>query len=244
MPKSIEGFRKIIRSDVAMQKYSETRKRLYREGKIFIPSRKGVSLPIEKRKIVKTNCKTCKKEFYNEFNRSKIGKGIFCSRECYATDQKGKKLPEITRKRISDAHVGKMPLNLNRFGFGKFSNVKRGYFDINGERLFFRSKWEANYALYLNFLIKQNQINKWEYEKDVFIFEKIQFGTRSYRPDFKIYKNDGSFEYHEIKGYMTQRSKTQIKRMAKYFPEVMLILITSKEYKELKSKIGSLLKFF
>ena len=137
-----------------------------------------------------------------------------------------------------------MPLNLNRFGFGKFSNVKRGYFDINGERLFFRSKWEANYALYLNFLIKQNQINKWEYEKDVFIFEKIQFGTRSYRPDFKIYKNDGSFEYHEIKGYMTQRSKTQIKRMAKYFPEVMLILITSKEYKELKSKIGSLLKFF
>lgn len=32
--------------------------------------------------------------------------------------------------------------------------------------------------------------------------------------------------------------------MKKYFPYVVLILITSKEYRELKNKMGSILGFF
>ena len=78
---------------------------------------------------------------------------------------------------------------------GAFCNIKRGYFDINGKKMFFRSKWEANYACYLDFLVKQKQIKKWEYEPDCFIFEEIKFGTRSYRPDFKVTNNDGSVIY-------------------------------------------------
>jgi hypothetical protein len=121
---------------------------------------------------------------------------------------------------------------------GGYKNIQRGYYSINGKNMFFRSKWEANYSLYLNFLIKQKQITKWEYEPDTFVFDKIKFGTRSYTPDFKIY--NGIIEYHEVKGHMTAKSKTQIKRMAKYYPEIRLIIIDADVYKDIKNKLGKM----
>jgi len=146
-----------------------------------------------------------------------------------------------TREKQSKAMAGRMPKCMQLSG--KWGNVKRGYYNINGKRMFFRSKWEVNYALYLDFLIEQKQIKKWTYEEDVFIFEKIKFGARSYRPDFKIY-NDKTIEYHEVKGYMTPKSKTQIKRMAKYYPDIKLIIIDKDIYMEIKKKLGKLLKFY
>ena len=125
-----------------------------------------------------------------------------------------------------------------------YGNIGRGYYDINGGKMFFRSKWEANYALYLDFLVKYKQIRKWEYEPDVFIFSKIKFGTRSYKPDFKVYNDDKNFEYYEIKGHMTARSKTQIKRMAKYYPDIRLIIIAGDVYEDIRKKLGKLLKFY
>lgn len=155
---------------------------------------------------------------------------------------KGEEWTLERRRNASKAKIGIMPKNLQYPR--KWGNVKNGYYDINSKNIFFRSKWEANYALYLDFLIKQKQIQKWTYEEDVFIFEKIKFGTRSYRPDFKIYNIDGSIEYHEVKGYMDSKSKTKIKRMAKYYPNIKLIIIDSDIYKDLKKKLGKLLKFY
>jgi len=149
---------------------------------------------------------------------------------------------EETRAKQSKIMAGRMPECIQKEG--KWGNVKRGYFDINGKSIFFRSKWEANYSLYLDFLIKQKQIKNWEYEKDVFIFEKIKFGARSYKPDFKIFNNDDSQEYHEVKGYMTPKSKTQIKRMTKYYPNIKLIIIDKDVYQDIKKKLGKMLKFF
>lgn len=127
---------------------------------------------------------------------------------------------------------------------GKYGNIQRGWFSINGKKMFFRSKWEANYALYLNFLIKQKQIEKWKYEEDVFIFEKIKFGTRSYRPDFKIYNLDKTIHYEEVKGYFTKKSKTQLNRMRIYYPKIEVKIIDSKLYKEIKRKLGKVLHFY
>lgn len=170
-----------------------------------------------------------------------IGKYSRYCRRC----AKKRQSPEVKQKHrqaVSDALKGKMPKNLSQPG--KFANVQRGYFEINGEKRFFRSKWEANYCIYLNFLIKQKQIKSYSYEEDVFVFEAIQFGTRSYRPDFKVINNDDTIEYHEIKGWMTPKSKTQLSRMAKYFPDVKLVLIDTKGYGELKRKVGEMLRFF
>lgn len=163
-------------------------------------------------------------------------KGFLHSEEAkmkISKSKKGKSRPELT---------GIMPKNIQRPG--KWMNIKRGYYNINGKEIFFRSKMEANYALYLNFLVKQKQYLKWEYEPDVFIFGKIKFGTRSYRPDFKIMNNDNSYEYHEVKGWMTAKSETQIKRMTKYYPEIKLVIIDHSTYRDIRRKIGKMLKFY
>ena len=109
---------------------------------------------------------------------------------------------------------------------------------VGGKRLdldnrYFRSKWEANYARFLNFLVAKKEIIKWEYEVDTFWFEKIKRGTRSYTPDFKIFENNGSTVYHEVKGWMDDKSKTKLQRMCKYFPEIKIIIIAEKEYRSI-----------
>lgn len=135
--------------------------------------------------------------------------------------------------------VGRMPPNANN------ARSRAGWYDLgDGNNMYFRSSWEVNYAIYLNFLVKQKQINSWSYEKDVFVFEKIKFGTRSYRPDFKIFNKDGTFEYHEVKGWMDNKSKTKLNRMRIYYPDTKIVLIDSDYYKDLKRKVGVMLKFY
>lgn len=105
--------------------------------------------------------------------------------------------------------------------------------DLN---VYFRSTWEANYARYLNFLKEKKQIEGWKFEPDVFEFP-VKKGSRFYTPDFKITNNNGTIEYHEVKGYMDQRSSTKLKRMAKYYPGVKLILIDKEAYKSIARSI-------
>lgn len=179
----------------------------------------------------KPKCKICNKEISYRATYCLKHKHLLWDKEKWEKAWNGSK-----------KNVGKMPKNMQRPG--KWRNIVRGYFNINGKEIFFRSKWEANYALYLDFLIKQKQIKRWTYEEDVFIFEEIKFGTRSYRPDFKVYIGDKDIEYHEVKGYMTSRSKTQIKRMAKYYPNIKLIIVDRDVYKDIKNKVGKMLKFY
>ncbi len=144
----------------------------------------------------------------------------------------------------SNALAGKMPKNLWFGSNNNYANVQRGDYECSKGTVYFRSKWEANYALYLDFLISRNEIEDWEYEADCFMFEEIKLGTRSYRPDFKVFNHDGTFEYHEVKGYMDAKSKTKLKRMAKYYPEVKVILVDKDYYLDLKKKMGKMLNFY
>lgn len=108
--------------------------------------------------------------------------------------------------------------------------------DLGGQ--YFRSSWEANYARFLNLLISQKQIEKWEYESETFWFENIRRGVRSYTPDFKITEHNGNVYFVEVKGWMDARSKTKIKRMAKYHPKVELRVVDAKAYREIAKKLG------
>ena len=96
---------------------------------------------------------------------------------------------------------------------------------------YFRSRWESNYARYLNWLIEQKQVLSWEYEPDTFEFKNIKKGTRFYTPDFKVFFNDGHIEYHEVKGWDYPKGKTARRRFAKYYPEHILILIDASWFK-------------
>ena len=113
---------------------------------------------------------------------------------------------------------------------------KCGWREVGGKRCYFRSRWEANYARYLQWLVENGQIKRWEFEPVTFWFEGVKRGTVSYLPDFRVTENDGREVYHEVKGWMDARSKTKIKRMAKYHPEVELIVIDSGAYRALAKK--------
>ena len=121
---------------------------------------------------------------------------------------------------------------------GKFNNSghpsSSGWYEINGKKYYFRSSWEVLYARYLEFLLISKEIKKWEYEPETFWFNNIKRGVRSYLPDFRITKNNEEIEYHEIKGWMDDKSKTKIKRMAKYYPDVILLIFKDKEIKGIK----------
>lgn len=199
----------------------------------------------------KNNCKYCGKKC----------RMIYCNMTCYTERkhmEKGNKI--ITKPCLN---CGKMisvtPGQVNA-GFGKYcswscssqfrikskketiyGNSKGGKReDLNN--VYFRSRWEANFARYLNFLIKQNQVVKWEYEPDTFYFDGIKRGTVSYTPDFKIwYSNDSSPKYVEIKGYLNDVSKIKLKRMGKYYPNIAIRLIQGKEYRELSKKMKALI---
>jgi hypothetical protein len=87
----------------------------------------------------------------------------------------------------------------------------------------FKSRYEYNYSLFLDYVGLA-----WVYEPRKFLFERIQTGVRVYMPDFYLPEESrrrGHEVYHECKGYMDRRSRTQIARLRRYFPEVELVVI-------------------
>ena len=132
-------------------------------------------------------------------------------------------------------------------GFGNASNAysrcKRGRRgDLGG--MFFRSSWEANYARYLKWLKSIGEIAGWEHEPDNFRFEGVKRGPYTYLPDFKVIECDGSVAYHEVKGWMDAKSRSKIKRMKKFFPNIRLVVIAQKEYTMLAKKVSACIPFW
>lgn len=115
-----------------------------------------------------------------------------------------------------------------------------GWRDIGGKRNYYRSRWEANYARYLEWLKANGQIKDWQHEPETFWFENVKRGVRSYLPDFKVWENNGLVAFHEVKGWMDARSKTCIRRMAKYHPQQRLIIIDGQQYRAIRLKAMSL----
>lgn len=119
---------------------------------------------------------------------------------------------------------------------------KKRWVAIGDQKFFARSRWEANYALYLEHLKQSGAIKAWRHESTTFWFDKIKRGVRSYLPDFDVFNNDLTVEHHEVKGFLDGKSFTKIKRMALYHPEVKLVLIDPQKYGEIERTIGRGLK--
>jgi len=158
--------------------------------------------------------------------RNKIG---LASIKSWEDPSSGHNSDELKQKQ-SDEMTRRHRMGYQREAYSHGKMGKRT--DLDG--LYVRSSWEANYARYLNWLVSIGEIVKWEYEPDVYEFHEIKRGTRSYIPDFKVYNKDGSVEYHEVKGWMDQKSRTKLKRMAKYYPEIKVVLIDKDVYYAIK----------
>ena len=143
------------------------------------------------------------------------------------------------RQTLSDRASLMQRKGLLRNGYSRGSQGQRA--DLGN--IFFRSSWEANYARYLNYLISKGIIYKWEFEPDTFWFESIKRGVRSYLPDFKIWDSEISDPYYvEVKGWMDDKSKTKLKRMNKYYPNIRVDLVCQKTYRELQKKMSKIIR--
>ena len=166
----------------------------------------------------------------------------------------GKKHSEVTRKAIGEKGTGRkrsresiekmVRTSVARYGRAgndisrMNSSWRAGWREIGGKRNYYRSRWEANYARYLEWLKGLGEIIDWEHEPETFWFSGVKRGCVSYLPDFKVTAKHGAVAFHEVKGWMDDRSKTKIKRMAKYHPGVKLVVIDSKQYAKLRGQLN------
>lgn len=102
---------------------------------------------------------------------------------------------------------------------------------IGGVRFYSRSKWERNFARYLEYLKMMKEILLWQYEPEIFYFEGIKRGTTNYKPDFCVHGIDGKIYWYEVKGFMDPKSATKIKRFRKYFPEKTIYVVDKDWFK-------------
>src|SRR5690349_15523057 len=100
-----------------------------------------------------------------------------------------------------------------------------GWRKIGVDDIYVRSKWEANYARYLQYQMEQDWIADWHHEPETFWFEKIKRGVRSYMPDFRVLRHDLTHYWVEVKGYMDDKSKTKLARFKRYYPDEEIIVI-------------------
>lgn len=113
---------------------------------------------------------------------------------------------------------------------------KCGWREIGGYKKYYRSRWEANYARYLEHMRLDGKILSWAHEPTTFWFEGIKRGVNNYLPDFQVIFPDGKEEYHEVKGWMDTKSATKIKRMRIYHPTVCLVIIDKPIYMKLEKE--------
>lgn len=157
-----------------------------------------------------------------------------------------KRWRDITEEQLAERSLKTAKTRAVNMAAGAYVNERKGttwkagWREIGRHRKYFRSRWEANYARYLQFLQERGQIDDWEHEPETFWFEGIKRGACSYLPDFKVVEG-GVVTYHEVKGWMDDRSRTKIRRMAKYHPRVKLLVIVEKDYREIARKLGGVI---
>lgn len=129
---------------------------------------------------------------------------------------------------------------VNKFAKKRIFNAKAG--TRSGKRYgkYYRSSWEYNFSLILDEWQRRGEIFSWDYERVEFWFP-VKRGTRSYKPDFRVFSEEGGGAlFYEIKGFLDKKSATALDRMARYHPEVKVLIVGKKEYNQYVSEYGEL----
>lgn len=106
-------------------------------------------------------------------------------------------------------------------------NSKADWRTIGEQTKYFRSAWEANYARWLQYQLEHKMIASWQHEPETFWFPEIKRGVRSYLPDFRIVRADGSIFFAEVKGFMDSKSLTKLKRFKRFYPSNEIVVADS-----------------
>jgi hypothetical protein len=88
-------------------------------------------------------------------------------------------------------------------------------------KIYFYSRWEANFARLLNFLNV-----KWQFQPETF-----DLGTQKYTPDFYLPDHD---MFVEIKNFLSEFSYQRDKKFRSAYPRLKLLLLLKPEYLKLQ----------
>jgi len=183
------------------------------------------------------------RELYSRFEETmfieSISKDMGRSKNAIACRANQLGITDSKRPKALEHHRARMtcPSSYKQTRNGRGASTHGGFRDDIG--IYVRSTWEANYARYLNWLKSKGEIVGWKYEAETYEFP-IRRGTRFYTPDFRIEFPGGRLEYHEVKGYLSPKGRTALKRMAKYHPQIKIVMIDGPVYKELRKQLGRL----
>lgn len=109
-------------------------------------------------------------------------------------------------------------------------HAKRGIrLERNG--ITFRSKWEHNLSLVLDYMVDKGILISWQYEPKTYFFAHwygtlLRPGPMTYLPDFYCKWADGHENYVEVKGYSQGTDRTKLRRFIKHYNTHPLILVT------------------
>lgn len=112
--------------------------------------------------------------------------------------------------------------------------------DLGGHHHYYKSKAERRFAAYLEFKLTRGEIQSWTPEEKRFEFMALRHGVTSYLPDFRVTMNDGTIRYFEVKGWLDPKSRTALKRMKLYYPEISITLIDKAWFKTRAPSLAAL----
>lgn len=102
----------------------------------------------------------------------------------------------------------------HRTGWGRFRTPE--WVDQLGRKHVFHSRWEQLYAGWLD-----SQGMRWDYEGRKFKLCKCH----CYTPDFVVTRADGGIEYHEVKGWLDDRTVNRMLEFVRMYPDHVLIMV-------------------
>jgi hypothetical protein len=208
-------------------------KKLHEDGKLLKNEEQKLAVSVRMKKYLAENGhpRGSLGMVHTEETKQIIGQKSSENWALFSDEKKQEILEKTARTRVANGNYVQQRPN---------ASWKAAWHEIGGIRKYYRSKWESNYAYYLQWLKEKGEILDWKHEPKVFWFEGIKRGTVSYLPDFLVVEKNGKEVYHEVKGWMDDRSKTKISRMAKYHPDVTLIVIDSKAYQSLRKAVSKI----
>lgn len=124
----------------------------------------------------------------------------------------------------------------------KIVSVKRKYVSSLNQICNLDSNYEYDYALYLDYLYEKGEIAGWVRNTTKFYFSRtVEIPGRTtkqnaYRPDFIIFNKDSTYQIHEVKGWMNDKSQVVCDQFAKDYPNLTYKIITRDEILSLQSQ--------
>lgn len=125
---------------------------------------------------------------------------------------------------------------------GSVVSIRRKYVSDLNQVCFLDSNYEYDYALYLDYLYQKGTIAGWVRNQTKFGFsEEIEVRgkkQKSYIPDFVIFLPDGTYEIHEVKGWMNERSEIILNQFRKDYSSLTFQVITKEDMLSLQRNFG------